>query len=255
MFKKAILKAITDILIHDVLGQNYNMITFTKLGDLLRQKHHLQLAPSDIDLYLEELGLLCFAMNLPLLNALVVGTNYMPSPRFYKLYQELYRTTQEHPRQVHETEVRRVMDVTDWTTLYHRLSETIDTPFQTSEQTSPRPIPEADYLKQLEERVIAAMENGMLSRRERLANAPQRPQKIMVTKTVYDVNPDVIAEVLIRANGFCENCGRMAPFRRQKDNRPYLKIYYKTPFEQGGLDTVDNAMAVCPNCYEKLQDR
>ena len=262
MEKKQTLKAIADILINDVVRQNYNIITFRKLVEILNRKHQLVVTPSEVDDYLEELSLLSFALELPLLNALVVNHDYMPSPRFFSLHRELYRELHEYPRQAHESEVRKIMAVQDWSPLFNRLdaaskpevsaqTATVTTASTTSETL----LSEENYLADLEQKVIAAMENGMLNRRDRLKEAPHRPKKMKVVKTVYDVNPDVIAEVLLRANGFCESCHQMAPFNRKKDNRPYLLVHYKTPLSEGGLDIVDNAIAVCPNCYAKLHDR
>ena len=56
-----ILRAISDILINDVVKQNFNIITFTKLSELLSHKYGIRMTPSDIDVYLEELSMVCFA--------------------------------------------------------------------------------------------------------------------------------------------------------------------------------------------------
>jgi hypothetical protein len=90
-------------------------------------------------------------------------------------------------------------------------------------------------------------------RRERLRNAPKKPNQRSVTTTVFERNPDVVAEVLERAKGICEHeqCRKPAPFRRASDNSPYLEVHHKIPLAQGGDDTVENAIALCPNCHRK----
>ena len=55
------------------------------------------------------------------------------------------------------------------------------------------------------------------ARLERLRNAPVKPEKISVTRTEYVRNPDVVSEVLFRADGICEKCGKDAPFDRELD--------------------------------------
>jgi len=87
------------------------------------------------------------------------------------------------------------------------------------------------------------------ARRKRLENAPRLPASIQVISRGFRRNPDVIVEVLARARGKCERCGADAPFRRAKDGSPYLEIHHKTPLAEKGEDTVENAMAVCPNCH------
>jgi 5-methylcytosine-specific restriction protein A len=62
----------------------------------------------------------------------------------------------------------------------------------------------------------------------------------------------VIVEVLKRANGICENCHNPAPFIRKKDNSPYLEVHHKIHLSNKGEDSVENAIAVCPNCQREL---
>lgn len=92
---------------------------------------------------------------------------------------------------------------------------------------------------------------GVTERRKRLSSAAKKPSKRTVTITVYDRNPDVVAEVLERASGVCEICSDPAPFSRRVNGTPYLEVHHKIPLSQGGDDTVDNAIAACPNCHRK----
>lgn len=75
------------------------------------------------------------------------------------------------------------------------------------------------------------------------------PRKLEATIFVYDRNPYVFAAVLIRADGICEKCGNLAPFRRRSDGSPYLEVHHIVPLASGGLDTIENALALCPNCH------
>ncbi|USE35009.1 HNH endonuclease [Endozoicomonas sp. SCSIO W0465] len=88
-------------------------------------------------------------------------------------------------------------------------------------------------------------------RAERLKVAPKRPEKVQTTSVSYLRNPDAIAEVLKRANGKCEDCRQDAPFIRRKDNTPYLEVHHKKRLADDGEDSVENAMALCPNCHRK----
>ncbi len=84
---------------------------------------------------------------------------------------------------------------------------------------------------------------------DKLPNKGYKPATKIVNQTVYDRNTYVIAKVLNRANGICEHCKREAPFLRDNDNSPYLEVHHKIPLAEGGNDTVDNAIALCPNCH------
>ncbi|WP_417285106.1 HNH endonuclease [Comamonas sp.] len=86
-------------------------------------------------------------------------------------------------------------------------------------------------------------------RKKRLASAKKFPAKELVVVERFIRNPDVVAEVLERAGGYCERCTNYAPFLRRHDNMPYLEVHHKVPLAQGGDDTVENAEALCPNCH------
>ncbi|WOD65676.1 HNH endonuclease (plasmid) [Niallia taxi] len=89
-------------------------------------------------------------------------------------------------------------------------------------------------------------------RRNRLSNAGKIPEKSVVTLTQFKRNPDVIAEVLTRANGVCEKCRKPAAFIRASDLSPYLEVHHNIPLAEGGEDTVANAVALCPNCHREF---
>ncbi|GIC76001.1 HNH endonuclease [Moritella sp. F3] len=88
-------------------------------------------------------------------------------------------------------------------------------------------------------------------RRERLRKADKKPRKLTVTVTVYDRNPDVVAEVLLRAEGVCECCDSNAPFLRKSNKSHYLEVHHITPLSECGEDSVENSEALCPNCHRE----
>jgi hypothetical protein len=89
-------------------------------------------------------------------------------------------------------------------------------------------------------------------RRERLKGASKLATKVSVVTEVFLRNPDVVAEVLFRAQGKCDYCHRPAPFLRKKNGSPYLEVHHKKQLANGGEDTVENAIALCPNCHREL---
>ncbi|MBC8673865.1 HNH endonuclease [Aeromonas hydrophila] len=42
-----------------------------------------------------------------------------------------------------------------------------------------------------------------------------------------------------------------APFNRVSDGTPYLEVHHIQPLANGGEDTIQNTMALCPNCHRK----
>lgn len=104
---------------------------------------------------------------------------------------------------------------------------------------------------EFENKVIIAKKSSSLDRLKRLKNAKKIPEKVIVKTVVYNRNPDVVAEVLARANGKCELCHENAPFIRISDGTPYLEVHHKIELSKGGEDTCENTLALCPNCHRK----
>jgi 5-methylcytosine-specific restriction protein A len=100
---------------------------------------------------------------------------------------------------------------------------------------------------ELEQRVKA------LSKRH-LTGKPQgvrSPKKAVSNSTIICRDPLVKAWVLQNASGLCESCGQLAPFRTS-ENAPFLEIHHVKLLADSGSDTVENAVAVCPNCHRAL---
>ena len=78
----------------------------------------------------------------------------------------------------------------------------------------------------------------------------KNPRRINTYIFQYERDPEVKAWVLDEANGKCELCGSLAPFTTDGDC-PYLEVHHVVPLANRGPDTVDNAVALCPNCHRK----
>jgi hypothetical protein len=101
--------------------------------------------------------------------------------------------------------------------------------------------------------VSKAIKESHESRKARLEKAPRLPSRELVMVERFHRNPDVVAEVLYQAQalgGKCGHCEKKAPFER-RDGTPYLEVHHIIPLASGGDDTVDNAIALCPNCHRK----
>ncbi|AEV27607.1 putative restriction endonuclease [Azospira oryzae PS] len=99
--------------------------------------------------------------------------------------------------------------------------------------------------------VKKALDSPESERKERLKNASPEPRKVWRKVSAYVRNPDVVAEVLHRARGSCEECREAAPFVRISNGTPYLEVHHRKQLSDGGYDTVENAVALCPNCHRK----
>lgn len=249
---------IANILVNDVLKQGFNIITVDNLGYQIQKNHQQVLPPRVIYDHLKEINYISHAMGLPLLSALVVDRlTYQPPKTFYVQYREL-KGNFENEETVYQSEVKQIMDTKDWQRLLDRLQGKENSPQETKNQSvqqeqppSPVVMTEAAYYQQLDDQVRLALALSSYSRLEKIRSSG-KPKKITITKTIDDLDPHVIAEVLNRARGMCENCLQPAPFYKKSDYQPYLEIYVKKPLEQDGEANLENLMAVCPNCHQRL---
>jgi 5-methylcytosine-specific restriction enzyme A len=75
--------------------------------------------------------------------------------------------------------------------------------------------------------------------------------KITVKASIYRRSMELAEYVKRQAQGHCDLCERPAPFTNQ-DQKPYLECHHVIWLSQNGLDTLDNLVALCPNCHRKM---
>lgn len=70
-------------------------------------------------------------------------------------------------------------------------------------------------------------------------------------KPQYNRSSEVREYVKARADGHCEGCGELAPFT-SKTGEPYLHAHHIHELSDGGSDTPDTVIALCPNCHYRV---
>ncbi len=89
------------------------------------------------------------------------------------------------------------------------------------------------------------------ARKQRMSSSDKRPKRLRVYSYTYRRNADVVVEALLRADGACEVCKNSAPFARVSDGTPFLEVHHIKSLADGGEDTMDNVIALCPNCHRE----
>lgn len=107
----------------------------------------------------------------------------------------------------------------------------------------------AELQNQQDAELLSAITMSRKKRLKILSESEPIPEKITVSQSVFKRNQYIVAEVLDRAAGVCENCHKPAPFLKDHDRSPFLEVHHKKPLAEGGEDTVENAIALCPNCH------
>lgn len=77
------------------------------------------------------------------------------------------------------------------------------------------------------------------------------PSVSIVQARTYHRDPTIAAYVKKRANGFCQLCGQKAPFDDQ-NGEPYLECHHIEWLSNGGIDSAENCVALCPNCHRRM---
>lgn len=77
------------------------------------------------------------------------------------------------------------------------------------------------------------------------------PQKRDLVTSYFRRSASVVNMAKQRANGFCQLCGKKAPFL-DKEGNPYLEAHHVIWLSRGGKDVLANVVALCSNCHSKM---
>lgn len=71
-----------------------------------------------------------------------------------------------------------------------------------------------------------------------------------VSTYTYERSLEIREYVKELAKGICQLCDNKAPF--EVKGKPFLHVHHIEYLSKGGEDTIENAIAVCPNCHAKI---
>ena len=111
---------------------------------------------------------------------------------------------------------------------------------------------QAEYKEAFENKVNESLDDSSKNRKRRLDSRSTKPKVVYRLVQDYRRDPDVVAEALYRAKGFCEKCKKKAPFIKRSNGEPYLEVHHIRPLSQGGLDSLENVISLCPNCHREI---
>jgi 5-methylcytosine-specific restriction protein A len=89
-----------------------------------------------------------------------------------------------------------------------------------------------------------------LEQRARETHGGTTPSRL-VSSQVYLRNQYVVVLAKRLAKGRCQLCNNEAPFI-DKDGEPYLETHHIVWLSKDGADTMENTVALCPNCHRKM---
>jgi 5-methylcytosine-specific restriction protein A len=86
---------------------------------------------------------------------------------------------------------------------------------------------------------------------QRAKNAKNKSGQRNVVSLQYDRDPWVAEHAKRLADGICQLCCQPAPFTN-KAGEPYLETHHIIWLAKGGEDTIENTVALCPNCHRRM---
>lgn len=98
------------------------------------------------------------------------------------------------------------------------------------------------------EQTVARMPKSVVDSRAR--EIDRVVSEITTTTKTYVRSPIIAQYAKYRANGHCELCGAPAPF--EVNGEPYLEAHHLVFVSEGGRDSIDNVVALCPNCHRRM---
>ncbi|GIM45947.1 hypothetical protein DNHGIG_14960 [Collibacillus ludicampi] len=99
------------------------------------------------------------------------------------------------------------------------------------------------------EKKVRKLDDKELLKRASLPKSKAGIRKII--SQTYDRDPFVSEYAKRRARGYCQLCEKPAPFTDKK-GQPYLETHHIVWLSKGGPDTIENTVALCPNCHRKM---
>ncbi len=86
---------------------------------------------------------------------------------------------------------------------------------------------------------------------EKCKGKNNKPNKKKTITTVYERNPHISELAKRRSMGRCQLCNNEAPFK-DKFGKPFLETHHIHWMSDGGEDSIENTIALCPNCHRKM---
>ena len=87
--------------------------------------------------------------------------------------------------------------------------------------------------------------------RERAGRSNAVPGERTVVAKRFERNPNVVLWTKRKANGICQLCNSHAPFHTIQGD-PFLETHHIIPLGENGPDSIENTVAICPNCHRKM---
>ena len=95
--------------------------------------------------------------------------------------------------------------------------------------------------------------NALIELHDKIENINEVVYSKSVVLNQFTRNEYIREYVRLRADGFCELCENKAPFC-DKYGSPFLETHHVEYLSKGGKDSIENVVALCPNCHRRIHN-
>lgn len=175
-------------------------------------------------------------------------------PRLFKQQIMLSKTRDSAINIIKEAITFGVMlDMDKWSANYNSLSQ-----IKKEQEVWKEQLRSNDFFNQS----IARFENFFESRAKELSlnDLKEKLLSTYISYNITDPNSSIARKSYVRefarksAEGICQLCDKKAPFS-DKSGRPFLEVHHIHHLSKGGSDTIQNVIALCPNCHREIHHR
>jgi HNH endonuclease. len=104
--------------------------------------------------------------------------------------------------------------------------------------------------KQAKQKKVNQLTDTELEKRAQQSDGQNVSSRVVISSCF--VRDEFVAQFSKRrSGGICQLCDNPAPFK-DKDSTPFLECHHIQWLSKGGTDTIDNTVALCPNCHRKM---
>lgn len=107
-----------------------------------------------------------------------------------------------------------------------------------------------DNYKEINEKYINKLNISEL-KKQALERSTKNVSYRFAVKKTYIRDPFIAEYTKKISKGICQLCGNPAPFK-DKFGKPYLESHHVNWLSKGGSDSIENTVALCPNCHRRM---
>ena len=102
------------------------------------------------------------------------------------------------------------------------------------------------------DQTISSKRDALSSDLRKTGRKTSGPMRRTTTASIYERDPRIMELAKLMASGKFRLCKKKGPFTDKLLDLPFLETHHVEWLSEGGRDSIDNTVALCPNCHRKM---